>query len=142
MFPIRDTRGRVIGFGGRTLANDPAKYLNSPETVLFHKGRNLYGLYEARTATTGALPYLIVVEGYMDVVMLAQHGITQAVGTLGTATTREQVQVLFKSATKIVLCFDGDRADRKRVVEGKSVSVRVGLGGRRYCKKKKKKNVE
>src|SRR3546814_4593486 len=89
MFPIRDTRGRVIGFGGRTLANDPAKYLNSPETVLFHKGRNLYGLYEARTATTGALPYLIVVEGYMAVVMLAQHGITPAVGPLGTATTRQ-----------------------------------------------------
>ncbi|HET8882993.1 MAG TPA: DNA primase [Solimonas sp.] len=112
MFPIRDTRGRVIGFGGRTLANDPAKYLNSPETPLFHKGRNLYGLYEARTATTGALPYLIVVEGYMDVVMLAQHGITQAVGTLGTATTREHVQLLFKSAPKIVFCFDGDRAGR------------------------------
>ncbi|NGY04780.1 DNA primase [Solimonas terrae] len=112
MFPIRDTRGRVIGFGGRTLANDPAKYLNSPETMLFHKGRNLYGLYEARTATTGALPYLIVVEGYMDVVMLAQHGITQAVGTLGTATTREHVQLLFKSTAKIVFCFDGDRAGR------------------------------
>ncbi|WP_028080950.1 DNA primase [Solimonas soli] len=112
MFPIRDTRGRVIAFGGRTLANDPAKYLNSPETPLFHKGRNLYGLYEARTATTGALPYLVVVEGYMDVVMLAQHGITQAVGTLGTATTREHVQLLFKSAPKIVFCFDGDRAGR------------------------------
>ena len=112
MFPIRDTRGRVIAFGGRTLANDPAKYLNSPETPLFHKGRNLYGLYEARTATTGALPYLIVVEGYMDVVMLAQHGIVQAVGTLGTATTREHVQLLFKSAPKIVFCFDGDRAGR------------------------------
>ncbi|MFT4046679.1 MAG: DNA primase [Solimonas sp.] len=112
MFPIRDTRGRVIAFGGRTLANDPAKYLNSPETPLFHKGRNLYGLHEARTATTGALPYLVVVEGYMDVVMLAQHGITQAVGTLGTATTREHVQLLFKSAPKIVFCFDGDRAGR------------------------------
>lgn len=112
MFPIRDTRGRVIGFGGRTLANDPAKYLNSPETPLFHKGRNLYGLYEARTATTGALRYLIVVEGYMDVVMLAQHGITEAVATLGTATTREHVQLLFKSASKIVFSFDGDRAGR------------------------------
>ncbi|NKF21975.1 DNA primase [Solimonas marina] len=112
MFPIRDTRGRVIAFGGRTLGNDPAKYLNSPETVLFHKGRNLYGLYEARTATTGALPHLIVVEGYMDVVMLAQHGIGEAVGTLGTATTREHVQLLFKSAPKIVFCFDGDRAGR------------------------------
>lgn len=112
MFPIRDTRGRVIGFGGRTLANDPAKYLNSPETLLFHKGRNLYGLYEARTATTGALPYLVVVEGYMDVVMLAQYGITEAVGTLGTATTREHLQLLFKSTSKVVFCFDGDRAGR------------------------------
>lgn len=112
MFPIRDTRGRVIGFGGRTLANDPAKYLNSPETPLFHKGRNLYGLYEARTSTTGALPYLIVVEGYMDVVMLSQYGIREAVGTLGTATTREHLQLLFKSTSKIVFCFDGDRAGR------------------------------
>lgn len=112
MFPIRDTRGRVIGFGGRTLADDPAKYLNSPETALFHKGRNLYGLYEARTATTGALPWLLVVEGYMDVVMLAQYGISAAVGTLGTATTREQVQLLFKSTSRIVFCFDGDRAGR------------------------------
>ncbi len=111
-FPIRDTRGRVIAFGGRTLSNDPAKYLNSPETVLFHKGRNLYGLYEARQSTTGALPYLVVVEGYMDVVMLSQYGIHEAVGTLGTATTREHLQLLFKSTSKIVFCFDGDRAGR------------------------------
>ncbi|HEX4895574.1 MAG TPA: DNA primase [Solimonas sp.] len=112
MFPIRDTRGRVIAFGGRTLANDPAKYLNSPETVLFHKGRNLYGLYEARQSSTSALPYLIVVEGYMDVVMLAQYGIREVVGTLGTATTREHLNLLFKSTGKIVFCFDGDRAGR------------------------------
>ena len=112
MFPIRDTRGRVIAFGGRTLANDPAKYLNSPETVLFHKGRNLYGLYEARQSSTTALPYLIVVEGYMDVVMLSQYGIHEAVGTLGTATTREHLALLFKSTSKIVFCFDGDRAGR------------------------------
>ncbi|TJY59883.1 DNA primase [Sinimarinibacterium sp. CAU 1509] len=112
MFPIRDGRGRVIGFGGRTLGNDPAKYLNSPETPLFHKGRNLYGLYEARQATTSALPYLIVVEGYMDVVMLSQHGITEAVATLGTATTREHLQLLFKQTSKVVFCFDGDRAGR------------------------------
>ncbi len=111
-FPIRDTRGRVIAFGGRTLGNDPAKYLNSPETVLFHKGRNLYGLYEARQSTSGALPYLVVVEGYMDVVMLSQYGIHEAVGTLGTATTREHLQLLFKSTSKIVFCFDGDRAGR------------------------------
>ncbi len=112
MFPIRDTRGRVIGFGGRTLGNDPAKYLNSPETPLFHKGRNLYGLYEARQATTTALPHLLVVEGYMDVVMLAQHGIHEAVATLGTATTREHLQLIFKSTSKVVFCFDGDRAGR------------------------------
>lgn len=112
MFPIRDTRGRVIAFGGRTLANDPAKYLNSPETVLFHKGRNLYGLYEARSASTAALPYLIVVEGYMDVVMLAQYGVREVVGTLGTATTREHLQLIFKSTAKVVFCFDGDRAGR------------------------------
>src|SRR3546814_15053246 len=115
MFPIRDTRVRVIGFGGRTLANDPAKYLNSPETVLFHKGRNLYGLYEARTATTGALPYLIVVEGYMDVVMIAQHGNTTAVGPPGTGTPSEHVQLLFKLAPKNVFCFNGDRAGRPDV---------------------------
>lgn len=112
MFPIRDTRGRVIGFGGRTLANDPAKYLNSPETPLFHKGRNLYGLYEAKQSAKAALPYLIVVEGYMDVVMLAQHGVREAVATLGTATTREHLTLLFKQTSKVVFCFDGDRAGR------------------------------
>jgi len=112
MFPIRDTRGRTIGFGGRTLANDPAKYLNSPETPLFHKGRNLFGLYEAKQATKAELPYLLVVEGYMDVVMLAQHGIRNAVATLGTATTREHLTLLFKSTQRVVFCFDGDRAGR------------------------------
>ncbi len=112
MFPIRDTRGRVIGFGGRTLANDPAKYLNSPETPLFHKGRNLYGLYEAKQSAKAALPYLIVVEGYMDVVMLAQHGVREAVATLGTATTREHLTLLFRQTSKVVFCFDGDRAGR------------------------------
>ncbi|MES0873254.1 DNA primase [Sinimarinibacterium thermocellulolyticum] len=112
MFPIRDPRGRVVGFGGRTLGNDPAKYLNSPETPLFHKGRHLYGLYEAKQARTTALAQLLVVEGYMDVVMLAQHGIHGAVATLGTATTREHLQLLFKSTSKVVFCFDGDRAGR------------------------------
>lgn len=112
MFPIRDSRGRAIGFGGRTLGNDPAKYLNSPETPLFHKGRNLYGLYEAKQASKTALPYLVVVEGYMDVVMLAQHGITEAVATLGTATTPEHLQLLFKNTQTVIFCFDGDRAGR------------------------------
>ena len=112
MFPIRDTRGRVIGFGGRTLGNDPAKYLNSPETPLFHKGRNLYGLYEAKQSAKSALPYLIVVEGYMDVVMLAQHGVREAVATLGTATTADHLNLLFKQTNKVVFSFDGDRAGR------------------------------
>jgi DNA primase len=112
MFPIRDTRGRVIAFGGRTLGNDPAKYLNSPETPLFHKGRNLFGLYEAKQSTKSELPYLMVVEGYMDTVMLAQHGIRNVVATLGTATTREHLSLLFKSTQRVVFCFDGDRAGR------------------------------
>ncbi len=112
MFPIRDTRGRVIAFGGRTLGDDPAKYLNSPETPLFHKGRNLFGLYEAKQSTKKALSHLIVVEGYMDVVMLAQYGIREVVATLGTATTREQLGLLFKSTSRVVFCFDGDRAGR------------------------------
>jgi DNA primase len=111
MFPIRDTRGRTIAFGGRTLGNDPAKYLNSPETPLFHKGRNLFGLFEAKQSDS-KLPYLIVVEGYMDVVMLAQHGIKEAVATLGTATTPDHLHLLFKSTSKVVFCFDGDRAGR------------------------------
>ena len=112
MFPIRDTRGRVIAFGGRAFGDEKPKYLNSPETALFHKGRNLYGLFEARQSAKSNLPYLIVVEGYMDVVMLAQHGIREAVGTLGTATTRDHLNLLFKSTGKVVFCFDGDRAGR------------------------------
>lgn len=112
MFPIRDARGRTIGFGGRTLANDPAKYLNSPETPLFHKGRNLFGLYEAKQSTKSELAFLLVVEGYMDVVMLAHHGIRNVVATLGTATTREHLALLFKSTSRVVFCFDGDRAGR------------------------------
>lgn len=112
MFPIRDTRGRVIAFGGRTLANDPAKYLNSPETPLFHKGRQLFGLWEAKQSRKAELPHLLVVEGYMDVVMLAQQGLPEAVATLGTATTREHLALLFKSTRKVVFCFDGDRAGR------------------------------
>ena len=117
MFPIRDSRGRTIAFGGRTLANDPAKYLNSPETPLFHKGRNLYGLYEAKQSSN-PLRYLLVVEGYMDAVMLAQHGINEVVATLGTATTREHLQLLFKSTSKVVFCFDGDRAGRSAAWRG------------------------
>lgn len=109
MFPIRDTRGRIIGYGGRTLGDDSAKYLNSPETPLFHKGRNLYGLFEARQALKD-IPRLLIVEGYMDVVALAQHGIPWAVATLGTATTEEHIQALAKVTPQIVFCFDGDAA--------------------------------
>ena len=112
IFPIRDRRGRVIAFGGRALegATTP-KYLNSPETPLFHKGSELYGLYEAR-AHSRSLQRLVVVEGYMDVVALAQHEVTYAVATLGTATTAEHIERLFRVVDDLVFCFDGDRAGR------------------------------
>ncbi|MGA7800556.1 MAG: DNA primase [Gammaproteobacteria bacterium] len=111
MFPIHDRRGRVIAFGGRVLGDDTPKYLNSPETPVFHKGRELYGLYEARK-TNRDLARLLVVEGYMDVVALAQHGIRYAVATLGTATTTEHLEQLFRVTPEVVFCFDGDRAGR------------------------------
>ena len=111
MFPIRDTRGRTIGFGGRVLDAGEPKYLNSPETELFHKGRELYGLYEARQATR-SLQRLLVVEGYMDVVSLHQAGVTYAVATLGTATTPDHLQRIFRLVGEVVFCFDGDRAGR------------------------------
>ena len=112
MFPIRDTRGRVIGFGGRVLGDDSPKYLNSPETAVFHKGRELYGLYEARKSNR-KLDRLLVVEGYMDVVMLAEHNIRYAVATLGTATTAEHLERMFRQVPEVVFCFDGDRAGRE-----------------------------
>jgi DNA primase len=111
MFPIRDSRGRMVGFGGRVLGQGEPKYLNSPETPVFHKGRELYGLYEARKANR-KLENLIVVEGYMDVVALACCGINNAVATLGTATTPEHLQRLFRTTNEIIFCFDGDRAGR------------------------------
>ena len=111
MFPIRDRRGRVIGFGGRVMDNQEPKYLNSPETPLFHKGSELYGLYEARKAAQDN-NCVIVVEGYMDVVALAQHGIMHAVATLGTAANQQHSQALFKVVPAIIFCFDGDRAGR------------------------------
>lgn len=115
MFPIRDSRGRIIGFGGRVLKDDDkgAKYLNSPETPLFHKSKELYGLYEAKQANRSNLDRLVVVEGYMDVIALAQNEITYAVATLGTATTTEHIQILFRTCNKVIFCFDGDRAGRK-----------------------------
>lgn len=112
MFPIHDRRGRVIAFGGRVLGKDDGpKYLNSPETPLFHKGRELYGLWQVRQAHT-KIPNLIVVEGYMDVVALFQHGVDTAVATLGTATTPDHAELLFRNAADVYFCFDGDRAGR------------------------------
>ena len=111
MFPIRDTRGRVIAFGGRVLGAAEPKYLNSPETALFHKGKELYGLYETRLARR-PLKRLLVVEGYMDVVRLHQAGVTDAVATLGTATTAEHLRRAFRLVSEVVFCFDGDRAGR------------------------------
>ena len=111
MFPIRDLRGRMVGFGGRVLGDGEPKYLNSPETPVFHKGRELYGLYEVRQALR-EIPRLLVVEGYMDVIGLARHGIAYAVATLGTATTAEQVARAFRVTDALVFCFDGDRAGR------------------------------
>ncbi len=112
MFPIINPRGAVIGFGGRVLDQGEPKYLNSPETPLFEKGQELYGLYQARKAIREA-DRVLVVEGYMDVVALAQHGIEYAVATLGTATTPTHVQKLLRQSDSIVFCFDGDAAGRK-----------------------------
>ena len=112
IFPIRDQRGRVIAFGGRVLGDDKPKYLNSPETPVFHKGRELYGLYEARKANR-ELTQILVVEGYMDVIALAQQGITNAVATLGTATTSDHLAYLFKHTSQVTFCFDGDNAGRQ-----------------------------
>ena len=139
MFPIRDSRGRVVAFGGRLMpdADEGPKYLNSPETPVFHKARELYGLYEARRATRGGggrgLDRLIVVEGYMDVVALAQNGISNAVATLGTAVGTEHFERLFRNTSEVACCFDGDRAGRQaawRALEASLPSLRDG----RQCK--------
>ncbi len=112
MFPIRNHRGQIIGFGGRILGDGKPKYLNSPETPIFHKGKELYGLYEARKALR-KIERLLVVEGYMDVVALAQYGIRYGVATLGTATTKEHLERLFRTTSDVIFCFDGDRAGRE-----------------------------
>jgi len=158
MFPILDRRGRTIAFGGRILTKpkaksapidagaeqkadveadavapesrkgDGPKYLNSPETPLFHKGRELFGLWQVREAHA-KIPRLIVVEGYMDVISLHQYGITQAVATLGTATTRDHAEVLFRQCADVYFCFDGDRAGRQaawRAVESVLPRMRDG----------------
>ncbi len=129
MFPIFDRRGRVIAFGGRVLDKDDGpKYLNSPETALFHKGRELYGLWQVRQ-TNQKIERLIVVEGYMDVVSLFQFGVTQAVATLGTATTPDHAELLFRNAPDVYFCFDGDNAGRRaawRAVESCVAQMRDG----------------
>lgn len=112
MFPIRDRRGRVVAFGGRVMDDSTPKYLNSPETPVFHKGRELYGLYETRQAHSRP-ERILVVEGYMDVVALAQHGIDHAVATLGTATTQEHAEHLYRATDEVVFAFDGDDAGRR-----------------------------
>ncbi len=129
MFPIRDSRGRVIGFGGRVMGDDTPKYLNSPETPIFHKGKALYGLFEARQAERN-IQRLLIVEGYMDVVMLAQHGIRYAVATLGTATTVEHLELMFRTTSEVVFCFDGDRAGREAATRALENTLPVMQAGR------------
>jgi DNA primase len=130
MFPIRDPRGRTVAFGGRALGDDKAKYLNSPETPLFHKSDQVYGLYEARQALRD-LPRLIVVEGYMDVIALAQHGFANAVATLGTATTASHLSSLFRHTQEIVFCFDGDAAGMRAAHKALKACLPVMRGTRR-----------
>jgi DNA primase len=132
MFPIHDRRGRVIAFGGRALGDDGPKYLNSPETELFHKGRELYGLYLARKSQP-RLDRVLVVEGYMDVVALAQFGFENCVATLGTATTGDHAELLFRAADEVIYCFDGDRAGRQaawRALEATLPRLRDGRQAR------------
>lgn len=132
MFPIRDTRGRVIAFGGRVLGDDKPKYLNSPETPVFHKGQELYGLYEARKFNRD-LDEIMVVEGYMDVIALAQQGLRNAVATLGTATSEEHLKRLFRIVPSVLFCFDGDAAGRNaawRALESTLPSLQDGRRAR------------
>ncbi len=132
MFPILDRRGRTIAFGGRVIDDGEPKYLNSPETPIFHKGYELYGFYEARQQVRN-LQRIVVVEGYMDVVALAQNGIEYAVASLGTATTKDQIQKLFRSVTEVIFCYDGDQAGHKaawRALENTLPILRDGLEAR------------
>ncbi|AFU99131.1 DNA primase [Simiduia agarivorans] len=129
IFPIRDIRGRVIGFGGRVLDDSKPKYLNSPETPVFHKGKELYGLYEARQAYK-EIPRLLVVEGYMDVVSLAQFGICYGVATLGTASGEDHLELAFKYTNEVVFCFDGDEAGRRAARRALEVALPVMTDGR------------
>lgn len=127
MFPIHDTRGRIVGFGGRSFGEEP-KYLNSPETPLFHKGQEIYGLYQALQANR-QLPKFIIVEGYLDVIALAQHGITYAGATLGTACTTQHLHKLLRYTDDIIFCFDGDDAGRKAAWRALEVCLPVMRDG-------------
>ncbi len=129
MFPIRDLRGRIIAFGGRIIGDGKPKYLNSPETPVFHKGRELYGLYEARKRNA-KLTRILVVEGYMDVVALAQFGVSYSVATLGTSTTREHIERLFRLVPQIIFCFDGDDAGRNAAWKALEVVLEAMSDGR------------
>ena len=132
IFPITDQRGRIIGFGGRILDQGEPKYLNSPENAVFHKGFELYGLYETKQALR-KIERIVVVEGYMDVVALAQHGIDYAVASLGTATTTEQIQKTFRTTHEIIFCYDGDTAGKKaawRALENTLSVIRDGMVAR------------
>lgn len=132
MFPIRDRRGRVIGFGGRVMDDGTPKYLNSPETPIFHKGTELYGLYQARKANR-KLERILIVEGYMDVIALAEFGISNAVATLGTSTTADHLRVLLRAAPEVVFCFDGDRAGREAAWRAAENALPM-LGGNQQLK--------
>ncbi|MCW8922069.1 MAG: DNA primase [Gammaproteobacteria bacterium] len=129
IFPITNRRGHIIGFGGRVIGQGEPKYLNSPENTIFHKGQELYGLYEARKSVRH-LDKLIIVEGYMDVVALAQHGVHYAIASLGTATTTEQLQRAFRTVKTLIFCYDGDQAGKKaawRALENALPLLRDGL---------------
>ncbi|MCG7600634.1 DNA primase [Halomonas sp. McH1-25] len=129
IFPIRDWKGRTIAFGGRVLGDAKPKYLNSPETPVFHKGRELYGLYEARQANR-QLDRLVIVEGYMDVVALAQFGIRNAVATLGTSTSEDHLNRLFRLVGEVVFCFDGDNAGRQAARRALETVLPLMIDGR------------
>lgn len=130
MFPIRNERGRIVGFGGRVIGQGEPKYLNSPETTLFHKGHELYGIFENRRGIQRS-GRAIVVEGYMDVVMLAQHGVDNALATLGTAITVEHLTKLFKLVDDVVFAFDGDTAGRKAAWRALEITLSQLVDGKR-----------
>ncbi|MBT4520885.1 MAG: DNA primase [Halieaceae bacterium] len=129
MFPIRDQRGRVIAFGGRVLGDDKPKYLNSPETGIFHKGRELYGLYEAKQSNR-KLERILVVEGYMDVIALAQYDINYATATLGTATSKNHLERIYRLCPEVIFCFDGDEAGRKAALRALEATLPCMEDGR------------